>query len=155
MSNVPQDSTKSTETNLAWVRRMWGRNVLAHEGIMLDRIQRVQRISEVLARNTMTGEMKDTTGLPDGSEGDGMGVEIGDRVTNHYYGQVETPQEPPAAAAKKPMGAISKAALAAAILGPWAGVGVWILSQALSPPPPPVETPVDTDTQYEARFEVE
>lgn len=59
---------------------------------------------------------------------------------------------------RKATGTLTKVALAVAILGPWAGVGAWVLGKALSPPPPPtptVETPVDTNTQYEARFEVE
>ncbi len=109
---------------------------------MLNRIQRVQRFSETLARNTMTGDMQDKTGLPGDSEGDDMGVEIGDRVTNHYHG--------------RPAGMFTKAAIAAALLASAFGAGataMWGLEKLSSPPV--VETPADADTQYEARFEVE
>lgn len=167
MNDAPQDSTvqRSTEPEaseevpgLEWVRRNWARNVLAHEGIMLDRIQRVQRFSEIAARNAMTGNMKDTTGLPDYSKDHGMGVAIGDRIVNHYYRQSEQ-NTPPAAEPpdkkSKAVGTLGKVAIAAALVGSGAGAGglaMWALDKLSTPPA--VETSVDAGVEYEGRIKV-
>lgn len=89
-SSPPQPKQVEERTGLQkgidWVGKHWPRVRLAHEGWMLDKIARQQRIVEVTARNTMTGNMKDTSGLPIDEEDDRMGVRIGDEISNHYYG---------------------------------------------------------------------
>lgn len=142
---TPQPDRSAIGSGIDWVAKHWPRVRLAHEGVMVDRIQRVQRIGEVVARNAMTGKTADTDGWPDYQGTDKMGVEIGDRINNHYY--------PPQPAAKKPMGALAKAAIATALIGSGAG-GVaavpWLIGlfeQAQQPPA--VEQP-----NYEAGLEI-
>ncbi len=62
MSESPQESTLPPEGNAVkqgvdWVAKHWVRVRLAHEGMMLEKIQRQNRIVEVNARNTMTGKV--------------------------------------------------------------------------------------------------
>ena len=85
----PLDPLKS---GLGWVAKHWPRIRLGHEGMMLEKIDRQNRIAQTLARNSMTGNMGDVAGWP-GDEGDDkMGVSIGDHV--HYHQSVEP--RPPA-----------------------------------------------------------
>ena len=128
-------SPAALQFGVDWVAKHWPRVRLAHEGVMVDRVQRVQRIGEVVARNTMTGKTKDASGWPGDTEGDAMGVSIGDTVHNHY---------PAPTPAKKPMRTAAKVAAAAALLaaGVGAGTGVpWALGM-LNSRPPAVELPV-------------
>jgi hypothetical protein len=114
---------------------------------MVDRVQRVQRIGEVTARNAMTGNVADTNGWPSGDEK--MGVDIGDEIHNHYY------PPPPSSPAKTPMGTLAKAAVAAALIGTGAG-GVaavpWIAE--LFNQQPTVEQPTVEQPTYESGIEV-
>ena len=43
--------------------RYWGYTRLGHEGVMLDKIQRQNRIVELLARNAATGNVDDVDDL--------------------------------------------------------------------------------------------
>lgn len=63
-----------------WVRKQWSRLRLAHEGLMVDHVQRIQRIGEISARNSMTGDYTNTDGWPEDEE---MAVNIGDHT--HYH----------------------------------------------------------------------
>jgi hypothetical protein len=143
--------------------------LLGHEAVMLDRVQRVQRIGEVVARNAMTGKYDDVTGWPGVEEGETMGVNIGD-VVNHYYPQPAESTNGSAAEPSRPdpptadpdaekradeltdrkLGPKAKlaAGLAAAILGGAAipGVGIPLASWFGVFDPPPVEQIIDTDT---------
>jgi len=162
MSDAPQDSTATVEQNglkagLEWVGKNWGKLRLAHEGVMVDRVQRVQRIGEVLARNTMTGDLANTSGWPGEKEGDPVGVAIGDSITNNHYYPAEQPPkpEPPpievvredqTAVSQKPLGTLAKAAVAAALLGTGVGGGVAVpwLAGMFAAKPPAVDAPADT-----------
>lgn len=162
MNDAPQATTQAPPaepdaSGWAWLLRMWARTRLGHEAVMLDRVQRTQRISEVVARNTMTGNMKDTTGYPDGSEGDGMGVDIGDSVVhNHYYATPDQGDPPlPDIPTTKPAGILAKLALAGVLLstGAAGGLGIpWALR--LFDKPPPADT-TDQDTKYVGGIRVE
>ena len=60
---------------------------------MLDKIDRQHRIVETLARNTMTGDMKNVAGWPGNEGDDAMGVNIGDHI--HYHqAPAQTPASP-------------------------------------------------------------
>jgi len=134
VSDVTQDSTtqpppdpSGLRAGLDWVGKHWPRVRLGHEGVMLARVQRVQRIGELIAKNAITGKVDNTDGWPDG-EGNEMGVDIGDEIHNHYYPAAPEPEKP--AKASGIVGTLAKAALAAALLGSGAGVGVgvpWLL----------------------------
>jgi hypothetical protein len=69
--------------------RNWANMRLGHEGMMLDKITRQNRIVEVLARNAATGDVSDVSGWP---EGDDMGVNIGNEI--HYHGGNPAPVQP-------------------------------------------------------------
>jgi len=143
-STAAKPEQSGLERGLDWIGKHWPRVRLAHEGVMVDRVQRVQRIGEVLARNAMTGNMADTNGWPSGDEK--MGVDIGDVIHNHYY----PPKPEPAA--PKPMGNLAKAAIAAALLGTGAGgmaAAPWIAGLFSQGQPPVVSQP-----QYESGIEV-
>lgn len=148
MNESPQASTPPSDAlrmGVDWVAKHWARVRLGHEGMMLEKIQRQNRIVEVNARNTMTGKSDDVTDWPK-SEGDEMGVDIGDEIHNHYY----PPSPATETSAKKPATTLAKAALAAALLagGGGAGLGVpWLMGMfdkpAIERPaePPQAETP--------------
>ncbi len=143
----------------------WAKLRLAHEGLMVDRIQRIQRIGEIDARNAMTGKHDDTTGWPFDEEANAMGVNIGDNVVNHYYPQtaepvaepqVQLPDEPATERqvdkeADRKLGTKTKlaaklgAAMLAAAMIPAVGVPLasWL---GLFDRPPAMEQIVDTDT---------
>lgn len=82
----PAETSPQDRVSDKWdkLRLDWARARLGHEGMMLEKIQRQNRIAELNARNAVTGDLS-TDGWPrtDG-EGDDMGVSIGNTVHNHY-----------------------------------------------------------------------
>ena len=136
MNDSPQESTLPLETAarkaVDWVAKHWARVRLGHEGVMLDKIERQNRIVEVVARNAMTGKPDDTEGWPPSGD-DSMGVDIGDTIHNHYYpASTETPAKEPASAPtqSKLPSLLKKAVITAALLGTGGGVGVavpWLM----------------------------
>ncbi len=140
-----------------WVAKHWPRVRLGHEGMMLEKIQRQNRIVEITARNTMTGKVDDVADWPS-SEGEKMGVEIGDHVThNHYYdkqmalaalaGKDVAEQSAP----KKAPGILAKAAIVVALAGSGGAAGVaipWLMGMFDKPPPPSVPAAVDYSDGY-------
>lgn len=148
MSESPQESTLPPEGNAVkqgvdWVAKHWVRVRLAHEGMMLEKIQRQNRIVEVNARNTMTGKVDDVTDWPS-REGKEMGVDIGDHITHHHY-----PAPPPLPSpAQQPKSQfpklLAKVAITAALVGSGAGAGAampWLLGMFDKPAPPAVVAP--------------
>jgi hypothetical protein len=89
--------TEPLKAGVGWVAKHWPRTRLAHEGMMLEKINRQNRIVETLARNTMTGDTADVTGWPGNEGDDAMGVNIGDHI--HYHQALSEQTETPAAAA--------------------------------------------------------
>jgi len=125
--------------------------------MMLNKIERQSRCVEVVARNTMTGKMEDTTGLPINEEGDAMGVRIGDEIVNHYYPQAAPQPDPSPEPEPKPEFLTWKKLLAGAALaglvGGSIGLGaaeLWRRASQPEPPPALVDTDTDTYTQIEA-----
>jgi len=99
---------------------------------MLNRIQRVQRWGEVDARNTMTGERGDTSGLPPMTDEE-MGVDLSETTTtNHYY-------------PKRGLTA-GQALLGAGLLAAGVATGAWLLANDNDTPPATTPQMVDTDT---------
>lgn len=136
MSEQPQHSTTSRtplQRGVDWVAKHWPRARLAHEGMMLEKIQRQQRCVEVNARNAMTGDTTDTDGWPE--EDDEMGVKIGDEIHHHH---------------PKPSSKILPYVLAAALGATGGGLALlpWLLSNR---PEPPAAT--DQDTTRRVEFE--
>jgi len=158
MSDAQQDPIPSppTETNAVkagvdWVAKHWPRVRLGHEAVILNKIERQNRIVETLARNSMTGEMQDTTGWPDSEGDDRMGVKIGDRIENHYHLPAESRETQSArqgAAGAFPWKGLAAAVLASGLLGTAGGLGIpWLLG-ALDQKPAAEQASTDTDTQY-------
>ena len=110
---------------------------------MLDRVQRVQRIGEITARNAATGKTDDMNGWPGNEEGDKMGVKIGDEVHHHYANKASL---------------LSKAALGAALIGLGGGAIAALpwLTGKFNQDKPVIESPdaVDVDTTRKIEIEV-
>ena len=151
MNGTPQESTppeSALKKAADWVIPHWTRVRLGHEGLMLDKIQRQNRIVEIDAKNAAAGKSGKTADLedwPSNRGDDAMGVKIGDEIHHHY-------PPPPEAPVQKTAGTLAKIALTAALLGTGAGGGVlvpWLLGAFGGGDKP---TAVDTDTQYELRL---
>jgi len=147
-----QTANDPLEAGVGWVAKHWPRIRLGHEGLMLDKIDRQHRIVETLARNTMTGDMKDVAGWPGNEGDDAMGVNIGDHI--HYHQAVEPVAKQQAvapAATTTPLW--QKLLTSAAMLASGAGAGAgvpWLLGAFDRPAVvQPAATAIDTDTQYE------
>jgi len=78
------------------VAKNWINTRLAHEGMMLDKIQRQGALVRRLIRKTQNGTLGTATDEPeDAVEADDVGVMIGNEIHNHY-GQQPTPSAPSA-----------------------------------------------------------
>lgn len=146
--NTKQNSDQHqipTQQDNKWDKllRNWAYTRLGHEGMMLDKIDRQNRIVEVLARNAATGDVGDVRGWP---EGDDMGVNIGNEI--HYHNtQSPQPTETPTQQTQQP------APSPAAKLWPWAlaaaaglaGFGLPYIFNRPDPKPPAV---VDDEIQF-------
>ncbi len=129
-------ATKSEETPREKFELDWARMRLAHEGMMLEKIQRQNRIVEQLAAQTRDGKF--TGGpVPSVPEDENMGVSVGNETHNHYGGG-ET----------KSLGSLGKLIVAASLLAGGAGAGV-VVNQLLPSAPPAA---VDTDTVTDVTF---
>jgi hypothetical protein len=137
-------------------RQVFGRHI-AHEGIMLDRVQRQLRTAEKMQKFAATGDPKDLEWTAE-DEAD-MGVNIGNE--NHFH--IETKEQSQAATSSAPTAvtaaksvwpaAVVGASLLASGLGGGAGVG-YIVNDLLKPeqPAPAASTDTDTDTITEFDF---
>ncbi|MFH1184690.1 MAG: hypothetical protein V1755_06580 [Chloroflexota bacterium] len=128
------------------LKQNWANVRLAHEAMMLDKLQHDGRLIRRLARKTQDGTLGQATAEPEDAEGDEMGVSIGNTI---YYGQpnpVPTTSPPPPvtpapAPVTEPAGPSAatplwKKALATAALvgaGATGGVGIPAAYQALWP----------------------
>lgn len=120
---------------------------LAHEGLMLDKMQRQIRHTERLQKFAATGDVKHLE-PPEGEEDDGMGVNIGNE--NHWH--IEMKEQPKAPQATAPT-VVSAAKsiwptllLAGSMLGGGAGLG-YIIHEFLKPQTNPASVAgIDTDT---------
>lgn len=112
----------------------WVRTRLGHEGMMLDKILRQNRIVEQLAAQTRDGKFSGGP-IPSVPEGEDMGVAIGNETHNHYHGT-------------KSLGLVGKLVLATSLVLGGIGVGV-LVNELLSADVPPA---VDTDTRMDITF---
>lgn len=122
---------------------------LAHEGIMLDRMQRQLRNAESLQRFAATN---DTNDLPKPGDDD-MGVNIGNEYHLH---QVMQPNEPkPSTPVGPAIGTSIGSKLWPLVLGASLACGStglgWLLAK-WDTPPPPAAADTDTDTITELDF---
>jgi hypothetical protein len=134
---------------------------LAHEGIMLERMQRTLTNAEKLQRFASTGNTSD---LPSPGDEEDMGVAIGNEIHYHLQGSGnrEVPQPLPAPA-PTPQPATTPPAtkgswlwptvLGAALLGTGAGGG-WLTNWYLNQQPPG-QTGTDTDTDTDTITEID
>lgn len=144
------DAPSALRSSVDWTMKHWTRVRLGHEGVMLERIQRVQRIGEIAARNAVSGKGDDTSGWPGNEEGDKMGVKIGDEIHHHYA--LPTPEPTPNKASL-----LSKVALVAALLYLGAGavaIPLWLAGNS-DREKPAIESPPAVDTDTTRRIEIE
>lgn len=167
MSNVDQEATAEAaqlhspsplQAGIGWVAKHWPRVRLAHEGVMLDRVQRVQRIGEISARNAMTGKVDDTSGWPSNEEGDKMGVKIGDEIHHHYAPEPPPEPEPEPTPEPDKVNPLAQLALYTALLFSGAGavaIPLWLAGN-FDREQPVIESPspVDVDTTRKIEIEV-
>ena len=127
--------TKITEAQRQKFELDWARMRLGHEGMMLAKIQRQNRIVEHVAAQTRDGKF--TGGpVPSVPEGEDMGVNVGNETHNHYESK------------SRPLGSLGKLIVAASLLAGGAGAGV-VVNQLLPSAPPAA---VDTDTVTDVTF---
>lgn len=119
---------------------------LAHEGIMLDRMQRQLRSAEKLQRFAATG---DTNDLPKPGEDDEMGVNIGNEY--HLHQVVQPTEKPPVSVPQAAASKLLPFVLGAALAGGSTGLG-WVLAKWNETPKPPATADTDTDTITEFDF---
>jgi hypothetical protein len=128
-------STEMTDPQREKFLLNWMQTRLAHEGMMLNKILRQNRIVEQLAAQTREGKFSGGQ-TPSDLEGEDMGVSIGNETHNHYEG------------GPRPIGLLGKLIVAASLLAGGAGAGV-LISELLSADLPPA---VDTDTATDVAF---
>lgn len=135
----------------------WADTRLAHEGMMLDKIQRQTQIVEQLAAQTRDGKF--SSGEVPATPEDDMGVSIGNEIHNHYPAATPPEDRPPEVATPtieaQPVGSLAKWILAASLLlGGATGAGVAVLINQARSPDPPTTTPhvVDTNTTTDVMF---
>lgn len=87
------DGRNSIQKAVDWNVKHRARITTAHEGMMLEKIMRQNRIVEIDARNAMTNKPDDVEGWPSVEDTD-MSVKVGDEVHNHYYQQTIQQEAP-------------------------------------------------------------
>jgi hypothetical protein len=112
--------------------------------MMLEKIQRQNRIVEIDARNAMTGKVGDVTDFPSSKgKGNEMGVDIGDTIHNHFHPPPPAQQSPPPLPSSQPKSKLPsllvRTAAVGVLLASGAGGGAAILGLlgAFDKPPPP------------------
>lgn len=145
----------------------WMNSRLAHEGLMLEEVQRRNRATHAMAKFAATADVaqlvKDLS--PDATEGDDVGVSIGNKTFIYHTAQAAqantTTQAPEAAplAASNTTNTLGKLAAAGALLGAGGlgAVGAGLAIDYLTKPDPapivqPVQPGIDTDTNAGLRF---
>lgn len=141
-----QPQMGQTAVNDSWrekLMRLWMQSRLAHEGMMLDKIQKQNEMVRELAVKSANGTIGRDHKMP---SGDDMGVRIGDEVHNHFWppthGKGTKPTEPTQPTAPTPQQPSStndwlkSALLAAGLLGAGAGATA-IYNYATAPSEPP------------------
>lgn len=161
---TPPDWDQTPEEFSQEFKQQWMQTHLAHQGMMLDKIQRQQAIVEATARFAATGDSaqlaKEIT--PQGVEDAEMGVSIGNKeyhVHNYPSSPVTntTTTTTEASPVAKASSTLAKAAAAAALVGA-GGIGVVGVNMAIDaltrPDPSPVivQPATDTDTNAGLRF---
>lgn len=124
---------------LSWQERLkknWADVRLAHEGMMLDKIGKQNQIVRDSIRKIQGGDMQ--------SEGDDMGVNIGNEI--HYHQESQTNSPIKSLASKLAPYVIG--ALGAGVVG----IGVAALSDKAMPAAPAAATDTDTVNQYNGGF---
>lgn len=144
---IPEPIPQRSDTTKA-VRNVFNRHI-AHEGIMLDRMQRQLRNAEKLQRFAATGKVED---LPNPGEDDDMAVNIGNEY--HLHEVMPPATQPTSTTPVAVIASATRSSLWPLVLGaslPLAGmVGGWALHSWFTPPP--ATAGVDTDTITELDF---
>lgn len=158
---TPPDWDQTPEEFSQEFKQQWMQTHLAHQGMMLDKIQRQQAIVEATARFAATGDSAQLASeiTPQGVEDAEMGVSIGNKeyhVHNYPASPVTTTTTNTTTEASplaKTTNTLGKVAAAAALLGSGgiAGLGASLVVDYLTrPDPPAVVQAVDTDTDTNA-----
>ncbi len=162
-SELPTDPTQQTPAQFnEEFKENWMNVRLAHEGLMLEEIQKRNLKVHELADAVRTGTVgKASQPSAPAAEGEDVGVSIGNKHY-HYYQTSQAAQanttttEAAPMAAAQPTSTLAKVAAGAALLGA-GGIGTLGLGMALdyltNPSPPVVTQPApDTDTNAGLRF---
>jgi hypothetical protein len=139
MVTTEKPETEKPKTWRQKFLRNWMNTRLGHEGMMLDKILRQNRIVEQLAAQTRNGKFSGGP-TPSVPEGEDMGVSIGNEIHHHYGSKPQATVKPPSV--------LGKLLVAASLLAGGAGAGV-LASQLL---PGDVPAAVDTDTISDVTF---
>lgn len=134
---------KRSDTTKA-VRNVFNRH-LAHEGIMLDRMQRQLLNSEKLQRFAATGNTDD---LPKPGEDDEMGVNIGNEYHLH---QIMQPQQPTTQTTENAASKLWPIVLSTALACGGTSLGYSIAGWINKPAPAGVDTDTITELDFPAK----
>lgn len=136
-------------------RQVFGRH-MAHEGVMLDRMQRQLRMAEKMQKFASSGDPKDLEWTEEDEAA--MGVNIGNEY--HIHQQLPAATQSPAKPTSTPTptepqattGWPTKLALAAALAAGSAGIGYIAADQMKPNPATAAGVDTDTDTIVEMDF---
>ena len=126
LPNLPEMPPETDEPWREELLRQWMQARLAHEAMMLEKIQqqnkRVLQVADLALYGTVTGEQTETASP---ALGEDMGVNIGNKEIHYHVAQsAETNQTQPAASSG--MGNLAKAAIIGAALLGTGGLGAGI-----------------------------
>lgn len=133
--------------------RMMGLLRIGHEGVMMDKINRQNRIVEDSVKGLQKEAGYETSQDPSNEDGEeDMGVSIGNetRTEHHYHYEQPKTEEKPVAEENK----TSKWLMPAAILGAGALTGAGIYASKEPSNPPAVVVPDDKDTMIDTDIAV-
>ena len=146
--------------DLPWKEELlqqWMQTRLAHEAMMLDKIQQQNKRVLELADAARTGTIGKESAAS--TEGDDMGVSIGNKEYHYHYENAQQANSTTEASpAMKATNTLGKIAAGAALLGA-GGIGALGIGMAVDyltkPSPPVVVQPADTDTDTNSKLRFE
>lgn len=127
----------------------WANVRLAHEGVMVDKVQRASRIVEWLAKHAADGKY-DASDFP----ADDMGVSIGNKIYVTQPGTDQTSTQPavqqPESSKPSIVSHLVGPAIGAVTLAAGLGLGSWLLRDKPEPTTQPMPVASDADRDWKA-----
>jgi len=163
MAETTNPPTPTEQTPAQWneeFKEHWMNLRLAHEGLMLEDIQKRNLKVHELADAVRNGTIGKPASAP--TEGDDVGVSIGNKQYHYHYETTQAAQAntttTEASPAMKATNTLGKIAAGAALLGA-GGIGTVGIGMAIDyftrPSPPVVVQPADTDTDTNSKLRFE